>query len=100
MSILKDVLNDEHERLLRLHSNYKKEYDHVKKGVVVNKKIKGKEYPYLQWRSSDKVNCKYIPKSSLEMVKKEIEKRKKIKAAIIRVNGEIRNIEKALSHVK
>lgn len=94
MGILDDVLKEELERLNRIESVYLNELKRLPKGNIIFKNIKGRQYPYLQYRAGDKVKSKYIKKFQLDGLKQDLIKRKELEQAIKRVYLDKRKIEK------
>ena len=101
MSMLASVMAKEEERNLNMIYEYTKELDTLPKGSVRAKKINGKIYYYLNYRSVDKVISKYIGKDEKQVafMKEKIERRcqieiilKKLKAGrkeIIKMEGRL-----------
>ena len=96
MSMLGDVMREEHERALRVRSAMQGELEKLPKGYISKKQIRGKSAYYLQWREKDKVKSRYIPIAELPEIKKQVERRKQLEQSIRAVNENIKRIEKVL----
>ena len=81
MSILKDVLKDEYERLKSLERWYNHEIASLPIGSISIKRRKGREYLYINYRHKEKVKSDYVgyvsSEKSSEMISK-IKKKKRI----------------------
>ncbi len=55
------------------------EMNSIPAGYISTKMIKGRPYPYLQWRSKGKVISKYIKRDNLDLIKSDITRRKILK---------------------
>jgi len=95
--ILKNVLKEELDRLNRIESVYKEELINLPKGKVMFKNIKGKKYPYLQYRLGSKIKSIYISdRIELNDTEHKVAKRKELEQAIKRVNSEKKQLERAV----
>jgi len=99
MSILKDVLKDEYERLKSLERWYNHEIASLPKGSISIKKRKGREYLYINYRQKDRVKSDYVgyasSEKSSEMISK-IEKRKEYEKELKAVKSDLKELERAL----
>jgi hypothetical protein len=95
MSILSEVLQEEYDRVLRTISAYEREAAMLPKGHVAVKRIKNKEYYYLQWRDGQKTKSKYIREEELEGLRLQIERRNHLISSI----REMRKSEKEFHKV-
>ena len=103
MSIFDDVLNEEYERIQRIHAAYIKELAALgedARGSVRMKRINNKQYPYRQYREGSKIKSIFIKSDELEKVKKTIQRRKELEDAVKRIEKEKKRLEKILSHKK
>lgn len=88
-----DILTDQYLKLREDEIMYQAERLDLPIGSVQKKKIKGKEYHYLQYRNGDKVQSKYIKESELDNVRNGIERRKELSSILDEINSEKRAIE-------
>ena len=72
MSIIKNVLMEEFERLERMEKSYRDKVNKLPKGALIVKNINNRQYNYLVYRENQKVIQKYLKLSD-----KEIEELKK-----------------------
>lgn len=99
MSILEEVLIEEYQRSLRTSAALRNAIASLPKGSVQMKRIKGREYPYLQWREGKKVCSAYIHKEDLENVRRAVEQRKGHEKALKEQEESRRMIVRALGRV-
>ena len=100
MSVIKDVLKEEHDRLKRLKTKYTKEIQILPKGAITKKARNNKFYLYLTYREKEKVISKYIGNWESEKVKsviKQIEKRKVIENNLKKVYKNLQELERVLN---
>ncbi len=99
MSVLKDVLKDEYERLKSLEQWYNHEIASLPKGSISIKKRKGREYLYINYRQKDKVKSDYVgcvsAEKSSEMISK-IKQRKEYEKELKAVRNDLKELERAL----
>ena len=96
MSILMEVLEEELDRLNRQEIVYKRDLQELPKGYISKKRIKGREYCYLQRREGGKVLSHYISAEDLPMMEAQIVKRKRLEEAIRRVKEDRAKLRKVL----
>ncbi len=96
MSVLEEVLEEEYGRSVRLSGHLQAELESLPKGSVRSRKIKGREYYYLNYREGDKVKSDYVPASDVDDVRQKIERRKELKAALKEQERTRQQIERAL----
>lgn len=82
MTILEEVLLEEYNRISRTEALIEKEMQDLPKGYISKKRIKGKEYSYLQFRDGNKVCSQYIKASMLSDYVEKLELRKKDEIAL------------------
>lgn len=82
MSVLEDILEEEYERSLRLSNAMQVEYDSLPKGSIRARKIKGREYYYLNYRDKDKVLSDYVPAAEVANLQAKINRRRELKEAL------------------
>jgi hypothetical protein len=75
MSILSEILKEEHERILLTISAFEREAALLPKGHIAVKHIKNRDYFYLQWRDGSKTRSKYIKKDDLDELRAQVERR-------------------------
>ena len=76
ITIFEEVLLEEYDRANRRIALAEKELSELPKGVLTKKKIRGKEYTYLQWREGKKVKSKYVAKDKVPEIRKLLDLRK------------------------
>lgn len=99
MSILKDVLIDEYERLKSLGEWYKQEIVSLPKGSISLKKRKNREYLYINYRKKSKVKSDYVGLASSEKaidVANKIKQRKNHEQELKVVKQDLKELERAL----
>jgi len=99
MVAIAGVLQEELERLRAAEQSYRKEIAALSKGSIQRKRIKGREYSYLAFRSAGKVVSRYLGRLSsedIEKLGKEIELRRKQEQMLRRVKKDILQIERML----
>lgn len=83
LSMIKAELLDEYVKCLNGIATYecaiKKE---CVKGYISSKKIKGKQYHYLQWNENGKIKSKYIKPEHIQILEENIKLRKKYESNI------------------
>ena len=97
MSILMEVLKEELERLDRQQVAYERDLQELPKGYISKKKIKGKEYCYLQHRDGGKVVSRYIAADELPKVEVQVKRRKQLEASLRRVREDQKKLRRVLS---
>jgi len=96
MSVLSDILKEEYDRLNNSINAFENKVEELPQGYIVNKKIKNKSYPYLQWRSGDKVKSKYLKAEELDQIKDDIDLRKKYEGDLKEMYASKKEFEKVL----
>ena len=99
MSYLKNILNEERDRLHALSAKYREQLAELPRGCASIKKRGGSEYLYMAFRKNGKVCFEYVgPLSSEQAMQqlKKIEKRQQIKAKLKQVQNDLLELEKAL----
>lgn len=98
---IKEVLQDELGSSLRMEKNYARRLEQLPKGNLIKKKIKGREYWYLQIRDGRKVRFDYVKKPSGVMIArygKAKERRKQYRSLLAQVRLQVKQIRKMLKH--
>ncbi len=96
LSVLDDVLREEHERAKKIRKMMQTELDQLPKEYISRKNIRGNVVCYLQKREADKIVSRYIPKSDEELWGKKIERRRQLQASIRDLNKSISQLKKVL----
>lgn len=99
MVAVAEILKEELERLWEAEKSYRREIGSLSKGSIQRKRIRGKEYPYLVFRSSRKVVSRYLGQRSekeIEKLEKEIELRRKQQQMLRQVRKNIADIQRML----
>lgn len=96
MTVLQEVLLEEYDRILRTEKMIVKELDGLPNGYISRKKIRGREYCYLQWRDGGKVRSLYIKPSEVDEYEKKIALRKKDQQALKELAESKRMLARAL----
>ncbi|WP_227766348.1 hypothetical protein [Zhaonella formicivorans] len=96
MLVIRGVLQEELERQQRMLKAYLAKLEALPKGNIVPKKVNGRNYSYLQFRSGRRVVSQYIPESELPIIKAKIEERKRYQKTVRDIQKEIKFIQKAL----
>lgn len=99
MAVLKEMLKEEKERLIKMKKFYTDKILELPRGSIVFKKRSNKKYPYLVYRTGEKINTDYLKLNSEELkeVKLKIKKRRKYLKILkeikkdLKVFGNIRN---------
>ena len=80
MSVLMNVLKEEHERSKRIVKSIDKELSKLPIGYISKKQISGHIYYYIQFKENGKIKSKYInKKDALEYNKKVLRRRELLK---------------------
>lgn len=98
---IKEVLQDELASSLRMEKNYAQRLEQLPKGNLIKKRIKGREYWYLQVRDGQKVRFDYVKNPSAMMIAryaKAKESRRKYRGLLAQVRRQVKQIQKMLKH--
>lgn len=96
MSILDDVMKEEHDRIRRVVCNIEDEINGLPKGYISEKKIKGNIYYYLQHRENKKVKSTYIKKDEIDVYRTLISHRKELELQLKKMKNELKKLERVL----
>lgn len=96
MSILMGIFEEELDRLNRQEIAYEKSRSELPKGYVSRKRIKGKEYCYLQRKENGKVVSEYIPAERLQEVEEQVKRRKQLDEALRRIRADQKRLKRVL----
>ena len=100
MSIVKNVLKDENDRLEKLSIKYQENISKCPQGSLSKRVKNGNEYIYLVKRESKKVVFKYVGKANSDQVKNvmnRINQRKVYESKLKKVKGDLREIKRAVN---
>ncbi|MCD6384337.1 hypothetical protein J7M23_01030 [Candidatus Sumerlaeota bacterium] len=99
MGAIKGILKEELKNSLQMKRDYERELAKLPKGTLVQKKVKGHTYYYLEFREGKKVKFVYKGKLSENEIKKYQEAKKyraKYKKLLAQTNQQIRFLRRAL----
>lgn len=99
MSYLKNIMQEEHQRLQALYRKYMDKIDSLPKGTVSIKKRNKNEYLYLASRRDGKVKFDYIGSVGSENARKILEQvkfRKDYEHKLKQVKADLRQIDKVI----
>lgn len=99
MSYLRGILQEELERLRKLHKKYDAMVSSLPRGSVSIKKRNQKDYLYLAYRVKSKVIFEYIgpaPSDKSKAIMEKVEKRRQYEARLKQVRNDMREIEKVI----
>lgn len=99
MSYIKNIMQEEHQRLQALYQKYIDKIDSLPKGTVSIKKRNKSEYLYLASRRNGKVKFDYIGSIGSENARKVLEQvklRKDYELKLKQVKGDLREIDKVI----
>lgn len=99
MSIIKDILSEEKERLEKIIKSYEKEIDNLPRGYISLKEINNNKYVYRSYRQKDKVKSVYLGKPGSDKVKKvqeKIKERKNYEKLLKQAKKNLKEVEKVV----
>jgi len=99
MGVIKGVLREELANSLQMKKNYERELAKLPKGSIVKKKIKGRDYYYLQRRENGSSKFIYMGKLPKEEVEKYMQAkiyRAKYRKLLSQVKKQIKFLRSAL----
>ncbi len=103
MSIVKDILREEKNRLVILKDQIEKQISSLPKGSLSRKKRSSGWFYYLAYRDSEKIIFKYIGKENSPKVialVDAIKKRRKLEKRLIEIKSNLRDIKRGLGERK
>jgi hypothetical protein len=103
MSYIKNIMQEEHQRLQALYQKYIDKIDSLPKGTVSIKKRNKRKYLYLASRRNGKVKFDYIGSVASENARKVLEQvkfRKDYERKLKQVKDDLREIERVLQGIK
>jgi len=88
------MLKEEKTRNLEMQKIYLQEIDSLPKGTVTIKNISGNDYYYLKYRQNEKIKTDYLGKNKkkVDVVNKEIKRRKYLQGVLKRLRVEYKQI--------
>ncbi len=95
MSVLKNILSESKEHYLSVKRKVERRLAGLPRGSIKERKISGRKYYYLQYRSSRKVIHKYLGRDKPEGILRQIKERKKLKAELKKVDEALKLLRKA-----
>ena len=96
MNMILTTITQEKKRIEYMLERYKEEQDRLPKGSISERSIDGRVYYYLKYRDGKKVFSRYIHKSQIEEIRKQIEKRKHIETMMKSLQEELTIAKKVL----
>ncbi len=96
LSIVKTELLDQYMKYKDSIEIYQHKIDTCTKGYITTKRIKGKSYPYLQWRNKGRICSKYIDPDKVALFQEDIVIRKQYEANLKEIKKAIKEIESFL----
>ncbi len=99
MSIVKEILRDERERLRLLKDQIEDEILSLPKGSLSRKVRSNRFYYYLAYREGDKIIFRYIGKensSKVESLENDIRKRRKLEKRLREIKAALKDIKRGL----
>lgn len=96
MSVLEDVLEEEHARSLRLSRLMEEELAGLPRGSVRVRMVRGREYYYLTHREGRHVLTDYVRADEVDALRSQLARRKELEAALKEQARSRRQMEKAL----
>ena len=102
MSIVKNMLVEERNRLEKLLKKYLKNLKRFPKGSISIKTINNIKYIYLAFREDKKVHFKYIGRKDSDKakeIKKDIQERRELEKRIKQVKESLKEVKKALNGI-
>jgi hypothetical protein len=100
MSIIKDILRDERDRLSSLEYQIKEEILSLPKGSLSRKKRSNRFFLYLAYREGDKVIFKYVGKENspeVRSLEEGIRRRRKLEKRLREIKVSLKEIKRGLN---
>lgn len=95
MEILKNILSESNDYYVRAKKKVEKRLISLPKGSIKKRKISGKVYYYLQFRSGKRVIQKYLGRKKPEEMIKKIAERKSFESELKKVNESLKMIRRS-----
>lgn len=96
MSVIEEVLLEEHDRSRRISEAIVAELEELPRGGIRERIIKGRPYYYLQYREGDKVRSGYVPRDEVPSLRARLARRKELEAALKEQELARKQIERVL----
>lgn len=96
MSVLDDVLREEHDRLIVMRDAMSGEIAELPRGYISRKRISGREYCYLQKRIGGKIVSSFIKRDDVPALEKQINRRRQLKASLREVDENLKKIRRVV----
>lgn len=99
MSLIKDILRDERDRLVLLKNHIEEQISSLPKGSISRKKRSSHLYCYLAYRQGKRVIFKYIGKDNspeIDSIEKDIKKRRKLEKRLREIKADLKDIKRGL----
>ena len=99
MSIIKDILKDEKERLILLRNQIEEQISSLPKGSLSKKRRNNRYFYYLAYREGRKVIFKYVGKENSSQVislDEDIQKRRKFEKRLRDIKRDLKDINRGL----
>lgn len=96
MNLIINIMLQEKQRIDYMLEKYQALLAGLPKGTISEKPVNGNIYYYLKYRNGKKVVSKYISKKDIEVLRKQIEKRRHVEAMIKSLQEEQRLAAKVL----
>ena len=99
MSIIKDILKDEKERLILLRNQIEEQISFLPKGSLSKKRRNNRYFYYLAYRKGRKVIFKYVGKensSQVISIDEDIQKRRKLEKRLRDIKRDLKDINRGL----
>lgn len=96
MSVIDEVLAEEHARSLRISNALKRELAELPRGSIRKRVIKGRTYYYLQYREGYQVKSDYVRRDEVEALRARLKRRKEVVASLREQQSTRKRIERVL----
>ncbi|HPL53655.1 MAG TPA: hypothetical protein PLW11_05865 [Bacillota bacterium] len=98
IAILKDIINEEYQRLIEMEKAYMNIIQSLPKGTIITKRIKGQLYPYLCYRDGLKVRTVYLKQegAKLEILKEQITQRRQYERILKEIRKDLKITRKII----
>lgn len=95
MQILRNILSESKDYYLNAKKKIEKLLNLLPKGSIKKRKISGKLYYYLQYRSGKKIIQKYIGRDKPEEIIKKLRERKSLQSELKKVHESLKIIKRS-----
>lgn len=87
---------EEYYRCERIKDFQNQELQKIPKGCLVEKKINGKTYHYIQWHEGKKIKTKYVRNDDVKVYKVLFRKKQRLQTSIKSLDKDMKIIKRAL----